>query len=69
MTTTTRYELTDGTEVLDVRNMTEDQFIEANQRAKENTDGNLYWRLSPPVKTIGKRGSAKRAYNQDEPPF
>lgn len=66
-----KYELTDGHDVFDVRDMTEAEFNAANESAKENTDGNLYWRISPPVKTIRRStsNSPRRAYLSDDVPF
>lgn len=40
---TSEYHLTDGITVYDTRWMTPDEAVDANRRAKEATDGNLYW--------------------------
>jgi hypothetical protein len=35
--------LTDGTDIIETRKMTEDEFVRATKNAKDHTDGNFQW--------------------------
>lgn len=38
-----KYNLTDGSEVFETRDMTTSEAMYANQHAQAETDGNIYW--------------------------